>query len=128
MALAAMVRLYRLCGRPELSGSDFSGTVQAGAALDWIEAIRRDGRARFVDLIVDGDEHVTDEPINPIAERIEFTLRLPQDSANTFHANIGALLERAPQIGHGELPEAFYLVEEDCFSPEDERRYPNLCG
>jgi len=115
------VRLYRLCGRPELSAdSDFSGTAQGRSALEFIEAIRLDGRARFVDLIIDGVEHVSDRPISPVAETIEFSLRLPQDSANTFHANLWALLERVPQIGRGEMPDEFYLVEEDFFSPEDE--------
>lgn len=124
MHLSPIVHLYRLCGRPAYSDGDFHGAAPAESGREFIEAIHADGRARFVDLLVDGDDYLNEDPIGANAKWIEFTLRLPQDSASTFHSNLAGLLARDPKIAFGEVPDDFYLVAEDYYSEEDEPPQP----
>jgi hypothetical protein len=117
MSLSPVVELYRACNKPPLEQGDFVCTTEFSQVKEILKRIKQREDARFDRLIVDGVD-VLDEDLPENGKRIEFFLRLPSGSSNTFHSNLNELLETEPRISRGYLPDDFYLVEEDYYSAD----------
>lgn len=132
MLLAPLVELYRLAGRPKISDRRFSGEVPVIAAAEFVRAIRDQDKGLFEDILVDGEEVNEDEDFPSAGTTLEFDVRLPGGSAATFHDNLIDFAANAPQVSRGDLPDDFYLVEEDYHRgdrdvPEGVRTLETVC-
>lgn len=115
MPLKAVVDLYRACGRPDLDESVFSCKADYPVVKPLLSAIINSGYARPESLIVDGSDYLDDE-LPRDGDCIKFSLRVSRRDSRTFHRDIKSLLSSDPKISRGEIPEEFYLVEEDYYS------------
>jgi len=122
MSLSLIVELYRTCGRPSFHNGDFACTGEYALIKGIIkkikEQIENGAQARFTHMLVDNVD-VLDDGLPDQGHLIDFQLRLPTNSASTFHLNLTELLVKDPLISHGQIPENFYLVEEDYYSGDN---------
>lgn len=79
MTLELVVQLYRLLQCPTLVNGEFRGCIEAGSELGFdevcvlINKIREANLGRFIDLVVDEDDVIGNEPISRQAQEVEFT-------------------------------------------------------
>lgn len=104
-----VVGLYRACGRPPVTGGRFSYHGLRNAELETtLAACRQLGEAfgRF-------DEEPSSE-----AENVSFSWLLAANEHARFYQNASELIDRSSRPSRGEMPENFYLIEEDYFAGE----------
>jgi len=121
MTLELVVQLYRLLQCPALESGEFRGCIEAefepafSEVRILINKIREANLGRFIDLVADEDDVISNEPLSSQTQKIEFNYRLPINSVSTFHKNLTALLACEPSIMQGQMPTDFYLVDNDYY-------------
>src|SRR5690625_2714324 len=118
--LKAIVDLYRVCDRPELTYSNtrFSADVKSTEEkhIESFKELKNTFPELVKELFVDGDEIINIEsPLPTNASNLKFIIQIPQDGTVHFYLNSKNMLEDLPSLLHGELPDEFYLVEENYF-------------
>lgn len=121
MSLQRVVELYRVCGKPPLNGPTFAFTTTYPMVQALVAAIRSDSHPRLDDLEIDGQEILPNDPWPNTGQQIHFSLRLPTSSSSTFHKNLQELLNRDQQVSRGQLPDDYYLIDEDFYSGDTRR-------
>jgi len=84
---------------------------------DLIYKVKKDSKARFDQIDVDGED-VLEEQLPKEGSQVTFCLRLPTSSSVRFHKNLAGLIEIEPRISRGQLPEEYYLIEEDYYTKD----------
>lgn len=118
MSISPLVQLYRSLQNPSYSEGVFKGEAEYEMVKDIIsDVVKTD--ARIVELLV--DEQEVEAGSLPVSGRtIWVEVRPAARSSNTFHKDLPALLSADPKIGRGEMPEDFYLIEENYYSNDDD--------
>lgn len=119
--LKALVDFYRACDRPKLPDDavQFSVDVDVNHCRAEFSQLQEVAAGTIKELLVDGDEELVHEnPLPASANRIEVKLQIPQDSSSRFYASAEAMLQSVPSMLHGEMPQQFYLIDEDYFYSE----------
>lgn len=120
MGICSVVDLFRAAGRPIITAGAFSASM--AFTPDTIKLISNAREASinvFDELLIDEREVFDNDPLPITGNKIDFVIRPPQDSANSFHASLKEFLKSSPQISRGEIPTDFYLINEDYFSGDD---------
>lgn len=120
-SLKAIVDFYRACDRPKLSDDavQFSVDVDINHCRAEFSKLQEVAADTIKELMIDGDEELEHEkPLPATANTIKVKLQIPQGSSSRFYANAEAMLQRVPSLLHGEMPQQFYLIEEDYFYSE----------
>ena len=121
MPLVSIVKLFRKSGQPEISGKKFTGVVSFDQDnIDLIESIRNLQSNSFEEIYVDGTEVFDSNQIPGSGNSIEFTLKLPSSDSKQFYESLEHLVEYSHQISRGELPDDFYLIDQDYLHSEDD--------
>lgn len=120
--LKAIVDFYRACDRPKLPDDavQFSVEVDINHCREEFSKLQKVAADTIKELIIDGhDEELEHEkPLPATANSIEVTLQIPQGGSSRFYTNAKAMLQSVPSLLHGEIPQQFYLIEEDYFYAE----------
>jgi hypothetical protein len=120
VSLTHIVELYRLVGKPSVSSGRFSGEVKFDLGLELINSVRANGGARLDDISVDGEDVHEGDGLPETGAIIAFEVLLPASSSATFRYNLSELINKAPQISRGDMPDEFYLISEDYYTGDAE--------
>lgn len=119
MKFKPFVELWRHCKNPAFEDGRFSGSVCDIEGFDLFRCCEEESGLPAIDLVVDGQSRFDATDLPQDTKKIEFTLQLPQGSAQTFHENFSALLEKAPSVSQGHMPAECFLAEENLYWPVD---------
>lgn len=118
MSLYPLVNLYRKV----LSSARIDENVLVAEApyseeiKELITQVRGDEfLGRFKDIEID-DQDFTDEVLPATSGVVSFELVLRTGGTKRFYRNFGDFISSNSSINRGEIPEEFYLIEEDCYS------------
>lgn len=128
MNLQPLVRFYRkLAANAAIRNSVLTATAPIDLELvRLISEVKNDSSlGRFRDIEIDGEDY-TDEPLDISVEgfnsiRIEFLLSTGNSSR--FYSNFDEFVSNNSSLNRGGIPAEFYLINEDCFSGDDENVY-----
>lgn len=133
MAIASLVQLFRLVGKPSLTRGVFAGSVNFKEHGSLLLSIEASGSGNFVSIVLnDNDFHKVSDIPDGSEGIVEFSVRPARQGSSTFHENVSALLKQDPKIGQGVTPKNYYLIDEDYCDALDgandiSRKLNNLC-
>lgn len=114
MAIASLVQLFRLVGKPSLTKGVFAGSVNFTEHGSLLLSIEASGSGNFVSIVLnDNDFHNVSDIPEGSEGTVEFSVRPARQGSSTFHENVSALLKQDPKIGQGVAPQNYYLIDED---------------
>lgn len=120
--LKALVDFYRACDRPKLPDDavQFSVDVDVNHCRAEFSQLQEVAADTIKELMIDGHGEVLEheKTLPSTANRIEVKLQIPQGSSSRFYANAETMLQSVPSLLHGEMPQQFYLIDEDYFYSE----------
>ncbi|KNC10011.1 hypothetical protein AC791_15495 [Klebsiella sp. RIT-PI-d] len=120
-SLKTLVKLYRIAGRPPISGLYL--TLQIGFTNDSAQLINEIITSSTLKKYIEKDEVKFDNkllqesPPPAIWNEASVTIKLPRDSINRFHSSISDLIN-FPSVRNGEKPKDYYLVDLDYYSDD----------
>ncbi|HHP0469587.1 TPA: hypothetical protein ACRZ6V_001243 [Vibrio harveyi] len=127
MSLKNEVSFYRACGKPQISHQKFEGCF--GASEEFLRSfqdiVQSDNHSFIREAEWRGENLLRDRALLQeihASDMIEISCRIPQNSASRFYLNIPDFLDKCSLLKQGELPEMFYLIEEDYYYPDDESK------
>ena len=129
--LSDAVMLYRRAGYPEWSHRDqlFRGELDYAESRDLLNRLRKQPvrNGRFDELEVDGLLVLDGEELPVTGVRATFAFSASTQGNARFFRNAAELAGHRP-LGRGELPDRFYLIEEDYQHGEDETPPAAVCN
>lgn len=117
MSLLNYVQLYRAVGKPTIQNGLFAGEIEFNPDnIKLVQSLWKQSNNAFDELIFDGKEFLEKDNWPKIGKKIEFVVRIPADSADTFHSTISKFIQQTPKLSRGEMPTDFYVISEDYYS------------
>lgn len=127
MSLSEIVKLYRVVGKPSVRNGSFSAVVPwASDVIDLVNFIRKENDRCFDEILIDGSEYLSSDHLPNSGTSVEFDFKLPQQSSSQFYDSVEHLIERAPDVSKGSLPDEFYIIYEDYYSGDDSSAPNNM--
>lgn len=121
MVVSLLAELYRSIGKPPIQGGTFSSKVKERDDVRiLIEKISKNNFSLFEDILIDNSELSSPPSQIDFFSTIEFKIKIPTGAPEKFYNSIEDLIQSVPQISRGELPQEFYLIEEDYLHGRDD--------
>ncbi|WP_418113403.1 hypothetical protein RJD40_10650 [Vibrio scophthalmi] len=129
MSLKDEVAFYRACGTPKISGHKFDGSFATSEAfLNSFRQVIQSDNSNQAHQFVREAEYNDDNVLTNLqlleglgySDSVTVSCRIAQKSASRFYASLSDFLAKCSLLKeNNELPEAFYLIEEDYYYPDD---------
>ncbi|WP_407551931.1 hypothetical protein [Vibrio parahaemolyticus] len=122
MTLGYVVAIYRALGCPEIKNQQFAGefvtTQETLTAFDALFTAKSSGAARVQAASCDCVDLLMNDHSLKVGSTITATFRLARNSAERFYSSYKDLLA-TPSIKSGEIPNSFYIIDENHFFNSD---------
>jgi hypothetical protein len=120
MSISSVVQLYRFIEPPRFEGGKIFGEADYSLVRPYLKAVVDSGFGRFEEIIVDDEEVDSDElPLH--GDTASFVFKCVHSTSENFHESLISFLRSDPGISKGELPEEFFLIEENFYSRDVNR-------
>ncbi len=120
MGLSPYVHLYRASGRPDVQSGVFNGRLDFNDEnVKLVEDLIKGSWQAFRGIWIDGKVVDEDDPFPNDGSEIRFEVQCPGGSADRFHNKISDFIRDTPGLSKGEMPNDFYIVDDDFYSKED---------
>ncbi len=133
--LRILVELYRIAGKPAISGVYLSLQLDHSSKAEQFlrELIISPRASQYIvadEFIADG-VYLQNNDLPTDWQNISITLKLPRDSVQRFHKSITDLITFS-SVRNGEFPTDFYIIDldyhsEDTVTPPEVQKVKNVC-
>lgn len=122
MAFCDVVKLFRLVGQPTITKQKFSVKVAYSTEISSIlRSINKEDPGCIDDLFIDGVAFIAGAELPADGNEISFECNLPQNSSSKFYKSFEDLLVQVPSICRGQIPDQFYVIEDDFFTQDGDK-------
>lgn len=117
MSFSDIVKLYRISGKPSVSGETFSATLPF--TVEVVELLEAIGPSDIDELFIDDNLYVLNASLPQEGTEIKFECLLPKRSSAQFYKSFEQLLDQAHDISQGKVPAEFYIIDDDFYTQDD---------